>query len=89
MTKKHELGTDVRTHLYEACDKWTNELEKKKTLFMGGKEPNLADLSVYGVLCSMEGCQAFKDCLQNTNIGKWFHAVKDVVEKNRGTKVFN
>lgn len=58
-------------HLYDACDKWTKELEKKKTKFLGGNEPNLADLNVFGVLNSMEGCQAFKDCLQNTKIGEW------------------
>lgn len=87
LTKKHRLEDDVRQHLYDACDKWTNELAKQKTKFMGGnKEPNLADLSVYGVLCSMEGCQAFKDCLENTQIGKWFYEVKVLVEQSRGQK---
>lgn len=84
LTKKHNLGDDPRAHLYEACDKFTNALEKKKTRFMGGdKEPNLADLSVYGILCSMEGCRAFKDCLDNTRIGHWFYEVKAKVESNR------
>ncbi|CAO1298096.1 unnamed protein product [Diamesa hyperborea] len=87
LTKKHRLEDDARQHLYDACDKWTNELAKQKTKFMGGnKEPNLADLSVYGVLCSMEGCQAFKDCLENTQIGKWFYEVKVLVEQSRGQK---
>jgi microsomal prostaglandin-E synthase 2 len=87
LTKKHGLGDDPRAHLYEACDKWTNALEKKKTKFMGGqKEPNLADLAVYGILCSMEGCAAFKDCLDNTRIGHWFYEVKAKVESNRGNR---
>lgn len=87
LTKKHGLGDDPRAHLYEACDKWTSMLEKKKTKFLGGdKEPNLADLAVYGTLCSMEGCSAFKDCLENTKIGNWFYEVKAKVESNRGQR---
>lgn len=87
LTKKHALGDDPRSHLYEACDEWTSMLEKKKTKFCGGdKEPNLADLAVYGTLCSMEGCSAFKDCLDNTKIGNWFYEVKAKVESNRGQR---
>lgn len=70
LKKRHDLSDDVRWHLYKACDEWTSEIAKKKTTFLGGKEPNLADLNVFGVLNSMEGCQAFKDCLQNTKIGE-------------------
>jgi microsomal prostaglandin-E synthase 2 len=61
-------------------------LDKKKTRFMGGNKPNLADLSVYGVLCSMEGCTAFKDCVENTRIGEWFYAVKEITTANMGMK---
>lgn len=71
LKKRHNLSDDVRWHLYNACDKWTAELAGRKTRFLGGnKVPNLADISVFGVLSSMEGCQAFKDCLKNTEIGK-------------------
>lgn len=72
LIKKHKLTEDVRGHIYNALDSWTNELKKRKTTFLGGKQPNLADISVFGILNSMEGCQAFKDCLENTNIGKIF-----------------
>lgn len=84
LKKRYGLSDDVRSHIYDALDKWTNELKKKKTKFMGGNQPNLADLSVFGVLSSMEGCQAFKDCLENTQIGDWFYGVKELVVKNRG-----
>lgn len=84
LKKKYNLGDDVRGHLYEACNTWTNELDKRKTTFMGGKKPNLADLAVFGVLNSMEGCQAFQDCLKNTKIGSWFYAMKMNVSQNRG-----
>lgn len=70
LKKRHGLSDDVRTHLYDACDKWTTEVQKKNAPFHGGNKPNLADLTIFGVLNSMEGCQAFSDCLQNTDIGK-------------------
>lgn len=69
LKRRHQLTDDVRAHMYDALDKWTTELKKRNTKFMGGKQPGLSDLSVFGVLSSMEGCQTFKDCLQNTNIG--------------------
>lgn len=85
LKKRHGLTDDVRMHLYDACNQWTNAIDKNKTKFLGGKEPNLADLNVFGVLNSMEGCQAFKDCLQNTKIGPWFNAMKEYVRNRRGT----
>lgn len=69
LKRRHQLTDDVRSHMYDALNKWTADLKKQNTKFMGGKKPGLADLSVFGVLSSMEGCQTFKDCLQNTNIG--------------------
>ncbi|KAH8380085.1 hypothetical protein KR009_008864 [Drosophila setifemur] len=84
LKRRHALTDDVRSHMYDALDQWTAELKKRKSKFMGGKQPGLADLSVFGVLSSMEGCQTFKDCLQNTTIGEWFFEVKALVEKNRG-----
>ncbi|XP_034103699.1 prostaglandin E synthase 2 [Drosophila sulfurigaster albostrigata] len=84
LKRRHDLSDDVRSHIYDALDKWSVELKKRNTKFMAGKQPGLSDLSVFGVLSSMEGCQTFKDCLQNTNIGKWFYDVKELVEQNRG-----
>ena len=71
LKKRHGLDDDVRSYLYDALDKWTSELEHKNTKFMGGNQPNLADLTVFGILNCMEGCQAFSDCLKNTKIGKY------------------
>ena len=50
---RHNLKSDVRESLYEACDTWTRELRKRGTPFLGGERPNLADVSVYGVLSSI------------------------------------
>ncbi|XP_067613065.1 prostaglandin E synthase 2 [Eurosta solidaginis] len=87
LKRRHNLTDDVRSHIYEALDKWTKELDKSKQKFMGGDRPNLADLSVFGVLNSMEGCQAFKDCMENTKIGGWYNGMKELVERNRGNLV--
>lgn len=69
LKKRHNLDDDVRQHIYDACNKWTNELEKKKTPFMGGNAPNLADLSFYGPLTCMEGCRTFDDIRKHTKLG--------------------
>lgn len=69
LKKRHSLGSDVRQQIYDECNKWAKELEKKKKNFMGGDQPNLADLAFFGALNSMEGCRAFGDILQHTQIG--------------------
>lgn len=84
LKKRHHLKDDVREELYDACYAWTSELNKRKSQFLGGNKPNLGDLAFYGALTSMEGCQAFKDMLHNTNIETWFQAVKNHVDANRG-----
>ncbi|XP_053955525.1 prostaglandin E synthase 2 [Anastrepha ludens] len=87
LKRRHGLSDDVRTHIYDALDKWTKELEKRKQKFMGGDRPNLADLSVFGVLNSMEGCEAFGDCMANTKIGVWYNNLKELVDHNRGNLI--
>lgn len=69
LKKRHNLREDVRQDIYEACNAWTNELNNRKTKFLGGTKPNLADLALFGAMSSMEGCQAFADILENTAIG--------------------
>ncbi|XP_029656115.1 prostaglandin E synthase 2 [Octopus sinensis] len=82
LKKKHKLHDDVRFSLYEACREWNNALQKEP--FMGGNSPNLADLSAYGVLSSIEGCTAFQDLLEHTKIGKWYYRTKEAVINHKG-----
>lgn len=70
LKKRHHMSDDVRSDFYEVCNKWTDELERNKSQFHGGKVPDLADLAVFGALNSFEGCQTFKDLMDNTKIGK-------------------
>lgn len=69
--------------MYDECRKWVREVNKRGRFF-GGKSPNLADLAVYGVLSSIEGCQAFKELLENTKIGTWYYEMKNAVQNHAG-----
>jgi microsomal prostaglandin-E synthase 2 len=86
LKKKYQLKDDVRESLYDECNYWMRAVRAKGSKFMGGDRPNLADLAVYGVLCSIEGCQAFKDALVHTKIKDWYYAMKDVVDNHQGSQ---
>lgn len=80
---RHNIS-DARQALYEAADKWMSAVKQKGTRFHGGDQPNLADITVYGVLSSIEGCAAFQDLRSNTDIGKWYDDIKNSIERRRG-----
>ncbi|RVE49247.1 hypothetical protein evm_006139 [Chilo suppressalis] len=82
LKKRHNI-TDARQSLYDAANEWTAAV-KKRGRFLGGDEPNLADVSVYGVLSSIEGCQAFQDLKANTEIGKWYDDIKNTIQGTTG-----
>ncbi|ESP00899.1 hypothetical protein LOTGIDRAFT_180368 [Lottia gigantea] len=86
LKKKHKLKKDVRESLYDSCREWTRALGTKQP-FMGGKNPDLSDLAVYGVLSSIEGCEAFQDALKHTKIGPWYNRTKEAVKNNLGASV--
>ncbi|XP_054275499.1 prostaglandin E synthase 2-like [Macrosteles quadrilineatus] len=84
LKKRHNLKDNVRLSLYDECNNWMRNLKKKNATFLGGKQPNLGDLAVYGVLSSIEGCIAFEDLLKNTSIGSWYWPMKKLVQSNMG-----
>lgn len=86
LKKRHQLKDDVRQSLYDDCNKWMRELKRKGTPFFGGSTPNLADLAVYGVLSSIEGCTAFSDLKENTRIAEWYYPMQKVVKEHKGTQ---
>lgn len=79
----YKLQDDVRQDLYLAVDEWITAIGKKRK-FMGGDKPNLADLSVYGVLSAMEGLEAFEDIMVNTRVRKWYRATEKEVTQHGG-----
>lgn len=89
LKKKHQLKEDVRQSLYDEVNYWMREIHARGTPFMGGHNPDLSDLSVYGIFRSIEGCSAFNDLLDNTNFGVWFNAMKDKVDSHSGSVYLN
>lgn len=84
LKKRHNLKDDVRESLYDECNRWIKAVNAKGTKFMGGNKPNLADLAVYGVLSSIEGCTAFNDLRNKTKIDTWYLSMKEAVQNHEG-----
>ncbi|XP_015116060.1 prostaglandin E synthase 2 [Diachasma alloeum] len=85
LTKRHNLKTDVRESLYDEINTWLNAISARGGQFMGGNNPDLSDLAVYGILRSIEGCDAFKDALQHTNLSTWYSAMSERVKNHSGS----
>ncbi|RWS11411.1 prostaglandin E synthase 2-like protein, partial [Dinothrombium tinctorium] len=83
LKKKYKLKDDVRESLYDACRVWLNAIGSER-VFMGGEKANLADLAVFGLLQSIEGCQAFEDAVKNTKIDSWFYTMKESCKNSSG-----
>lgn len=60
-------------------------INEKGSTFMGGNEPDLSDLAVYGILNSIEGCDAFGDVLRNTKINNWYYSMQLSVRNHKGS----
>ncbi|KAK7352230.1 hypothetical protein VNO80_17649 [Phaseolus coccineus] len=69
LKKKHNI-TDERAALYGAAEQWVDALNGRK--FLGGSDPNLADLAVFGVLRPIRDLKSGRDMVEHTRIGKWF-----------------
>ncbi|XP_076007256.1 prostaglandin E synthase 2 [Genypterus blacodes] len=85
LKSRHNLQDDVREDLYKAVNEWVAAIGKTRK-FMGGDQPNLADLAVFGVLRVMEGLQAFDDMMANTKVKHWYHRVEKATLNNQGRK---
>lgn len=85
LKKRHNLKDDVRESFYDEINMWLSEIKARGGTFMGGANPDLSDLAVYGVLKSIEGCDAFKDALEYTKLGTWYSAVKEKVDSHAGS----
>ncbi|XP_011632769.1 prostaglandin E synthase 2 [Pogonomyrmex barbatus] len=85
LKKRHRLKDDVRQSLYDEANHWLRAIKVRGTTFMGGNKPNLSDLAMYGVLKSIEGCDAFQDLLTHTKISVWYDAIKEQVDTHSGS----
>jgi len=75
LKEKHNIK-DSRKSIYEKINYWLDNL---KGTFMGGEKPNIADLTLFGYLRSIENFRTFYDLRLNTNIDKWFLSMKEFV----------
>ncbi|KAI5655954.1 hypothetical protein M9H77_24747 [Catharanthus roseus] len=76
LKKKHNI-TDERAALYDAAEAWVDALKGRD--FLGGSKPNLADLSVFGVLRPIRYLKSGKDMVEHTLIGDWYSRMENAV----------
>ncbi|KAI4347266.1 hypothetical protein L6164_008090 [Bauhinia variegata] len=76
LKKKYNI-TDERAALYEAAETWADSLNGRE--FLGGSNPNLADLAVFGVLRPIRYLRSGKDMVEHTRIGEWYTRMENVV----------
>lgn len=76
LKKKYGID-DEREALYAAIDSYMDAVGDRD--FLGGSEPNMADLSVFGVVRSVAGLQTFDDLMQHTSIKPWFTRMTEKV----------
>nr|XP_056716157.1 prostaglandin E synthase 2 [Euleptes europaea] len=84
LKSRHHLQDDVREDLYKAANDWVKAVGNQR-MFMGGSQPNLADLAVYGVLRVMEGLEAFDDMMTHTKIQPWYRHMEAAIGHARAT----
>ncbi|KAF7205333.1 transcript variant X1 [Nothobranchius furzeri] len=83
LKSRHNLQDDVRQDLYKAVNDWVAAVGKSRK-FMGGDQPNLADLAVFGVLRVMEGLEAFDDMMKNTKVKFWYRRMERATLNHEG-----
>ncbi|KAF2359011.1 Glutaredoxin [Trinorchestia longiramus] len=84
LKKRHKLEEEPRVSLYKEAKQWMKLIKSSGGKFAGGNAPNLADISMYGMLTAIEGCDAFADLKANTNINVWYSDMKDRVLRREG-----
>ncbi|XP_023002430.1 prostaglandin E synthase 2-like [Cucurbita maxima] len=76
LKEKHNI-VDERKALYGAAETWVEALKDRQ--FLGGPNPNLADLAVFGVLRPIRHLQSGIDMVENTRVGEWYSRMEDAV----------
>lgn len=56
-------------------------------MFMGGAEPNLADLDLHGAISSFYGTSTFNELKTKCDIGKWYDNVDKAIKEHRGSSL--
>ena len=81
LKKKYNI-TDPRLMLYTALDEWIGG--NKGLQFRGGAQPNLADITCFGVMRSLQGYETGRDIMNPLNTSpqfvKWYKDMEQRVE---------
>ncbi len=78
LKKKYNVEGDLRENLYTCANEWVDAIGEDRP-FLGGDAPNLADISVFGVMKSITGTDTFMDLQHKTRIGPWYERMFEVV----------
>ncbi|PON73410.1 S-crystallin [Parasponia andersonii] len=83
LKKRHNI-TDERAALYDAVETWVDALKGRHFLGLvtSGSNPNVADLSVFGILRPIRNLQSGRDMVENTRIGEWYSRMESAVGKS-------
>ncbi|CAD6194281.1 unnamed protein product [Caenorhabditis auriculariae] len=84
LKKRHGID-DERQAMNDACEKWVEALGSRP--FMGGTQPNLADLALFGAMNSFHGCRTFEEIVSGGRIAEWWKRMKSAVENHEGRTV--
>ncbi|GAB4820004.1 hypothetical protein N2152v2_007050 [Parachlorella kessleri] len=77
LKKKYNVEGNVRDNLYKSANEWVEALGDRR--FLGGQQPNNADLSMFGVIRAVTGTPTFHDLMHNTRIGAWYEHMMGAV----------
>ena len=80
LKKKYGIEGNLREELYLCGEQWVDALAGRD--FLGGSQPNLADLAVFGVVKSVTGTDAYMDLMHHTDIGKWYERMMSQVSSS-------
>lgn len=86
--KKYNIQ-DERVSLQEALNEWEAALSKSSGIFRGGNQPDLGDISVWGVLQAANGLPLLAELKSNgtSKFKTWMIAMEDVVPKPKLVEV--
>ncbi|XP_022144146.1 prostaglandin E synthase 2-like [Momordica charantia] len=76
LKERHNIK-DERKALYGAAETWVDALKDRQ--FLGGSNPNLADLAVFGVLRPIRYLQSGIDMVEHTRVGEWYTRMEKAV----------
>lgn len=83
MPKKYGIEGDLREALYACLGDFVDAVGSRP--FLGGTQPNLGDLAVFGVLRAVETTNTFEDMMAHGHIKPWYERMRAAVGPSAAT----